>query len=590
MDDGIPPHAHDVRGAVDPCAAGRGCVHSGMLGSPPRSEPLHALYGPPVPSSTSADPAAPPSAWWLVLALVGTAVLVAPTLGYGLGYDHGMVYYQARTILRGHWPYADSFDTAFPGGPLLTAISIAIAGNNVLAFRIEDVLIQIATGGLLYAAGRRLAGPLAGVYAACGYAALYVTGGFYHTGQRDGFMVPLILVALVALWAYWANPARRGLVWLSGLSLGLACTIRPTYALLGVAGAVALLLERGPSPTTAREDRTRAIRAAAGFAGMAALPLLVVILVYVVTGHARAFGELLTFLLTVYPSLERMTRATVLLRFVTFARKTIWIGVVLSAFSPAWRTRRVEMRSLAGLLACLVLVRLWESKGWQYQYWPPFACLALLAGVGWVWLGERAAGLLRVTGRRAVVVTAAIVAVALVLEVGRTGASRYRGLAAAVRVTASDTSFVALVGSDPKQAALARYLKDHTQPTDSIQLWGAETMVLVAADRWSATRFTDPGALFCQSGPGQRLSTTCGGNWPRPAQVAMRNEIVTSLTTHPPRYIVAHYANGTLAFEEGADAAPDLPQLRTLLDRSYQPEATFGNWTAYVRRDPSTPQ
>ncbi len=563
---------------------------SGMLGSLPRAEPLHARYDLPVPSCTTGDHTERPSTWWLVLALVGTAVLVAPTLGYGLGYDHGIVYYMARTILRGHWPYADTFDTAFPGGPLLTAISIAIAGNNVLAFRIEDVLIQVATGGLLYAAGRRLAGPLAGVYAACGYAALYVRGGFYHTGQRDGFMVPLILLALVALWAYWANPARRGLVWLSGLSLGLACTIRPTYAVLGVAGAVALLLERGPSPTTPRKERTRAVRAAAVFAGMAALPLLLVVLVYTVSGHARVFGEMLTFLATVYPSLERMSRTTVLLRFVTLARKAIWVGVIASAFSPAWRTRRVEMRSLAGLLACLILVRLWESKGWPYQYWPPFACLALLGGVGWVWLGERAAALLRVTGRRAVLVTAAVVAVALVLEIGRTGVAPYRGLAAAVRVTANDTSFVALVGNDPQQAALARYLKDHTQPTDSIQLWGAETMILVAADRWSATRFTDPVGLFCQSGPDQRLSTTCGGNWPRPAQVAIRNEIVTLLTTHPPRYIVAHYANGTLAFEAGPDAAPDLPELRALLDRSYQPEATFGNWTAYARRSPPSPR
>ncbi len=583
MDDGSPPRAHAVRGAVGPCAAGSGCVHSGMLGSPPRSEPLHAPYGPPAPSSPVGDPVARPSTWWLVLALVGTAVLLAPTLGYGLGYDHGLVHYLARTILRGRWLYVDSFDTIFPGAPLLHAVSIAV-GHSVLAFRIEDCLIQLATGALLYSAGRRLAGPVAGVYAACAYAALYVAGGFYHTGQRDGFMVPLILLALVGLWEYWANPARHALVWVSGLSLGLACTIRPTYALLAVAGAVALLFNRETSTSMPRAERARAFRVPVLFAMAAALPLLLMVAVYVVTGRAHALGELLSFLATVYPALEQIPRKTVLVNFVTFGRKTIWAGALLSAFSAAWRTRRIEMRFLLGLLACMVLVRLWESKGWRYQYWPPFACLVLFAGVGWVWLGNQVTMALKLTGRRAALLTTAVIAAVLIAQIGRSGIAQFSGLAPAVRATASDTSFRSLIGDDPQQAMLARYLKDHTDPADSIQLWGAETMILVAADRWSATRFTDPAPLFCQSGPMQHMATHCDGDWPRPAQVRIRNEIVTSLTTHPPRYIVAHYANGTLAFEAGADESPDLPELRALLDRAYVPEATFGNWTAYRRR------
>lgn len=568
---------------------GRESSANDMLGSPPPADPLHTPYGPPVPAPAFPDPTARASAWWLVLALVGTAVLVAPTLGYGLGYDHGLVHYMARTILHGRWPYVDSFDTIFPGAPLLHALSMAV-GHSVLVFRIEDCLIQIATGALLYSAGRRLAGPVAGVYAACAYAALYVAGGFYHTAQRDGFMVPLILLTLVGLWEYWANPARRALVWASGLSLGLACTIRPTYALLAVAGAVALLLTRETSPSMPRTESARAFRMAVSFAVAAALPLLLMVAVYVVTGRARALGELLNFLTTVYPALEQIPRKTVLVHFITFGRKTIWAGALLSAFSVAWRTRRIEMRSLLGLLVCMLLVRLWESKGWRYQYWPPFACLVLFAGVGWVWLGNRITMALKLTGRRAVLLTTAVIAAVLIAQIGRNGIAQFSGLAPAVRATASDTSFRSLIGDDPQQAMLARYLKDHTGPADSIQLWGAETMILVAADRWSATRFTDPNPLFCQSGPTQPMATHCDGDWPRPAQVRIRNEIVTSLTTHPPRYIVAHYANGTLAFEAGADESPDLPELRALLDRAYVPEATFGNWTAYARRDPSRRQ
>src|SRR5215469_8764194 len=151
-----------------------------MFGSLPKAAPVYAPYGPPDSSPAGEGVSARSSRWLLAFALVAAVVLLAPTLGYGLGYDQGMLFYAARIITRGRWLYVDSFDTALPGGPLLQAISVAIAGNSVLAFRIEDLLIQIASAVLLYCAGRRLAGPLAGLYAACAYAALYMTAGFYH--------------------------------------------------------------------------------------------------------------------------------------------------------------------------------------------------------------------------------------------------------------------------------------------------------------------------------------------------------------------------------------------------------------------------
>jgi hypothetical protein len=513
-------------------------------------------------------------------------MLLAPTLGYPLGYDHGLLRYAGRVILAGRWPYADAFVASFPGGLLLHALSIALPGHSVLAFRIEDFGLQLVTGGLLYVAGRRLAGPPAGVYAACAYAALYAAGGFYFTAQVDGFAVPFLLGALLALWGYWANPTRRRLLRAGGACLGVACLIDPAYALVLAAAILALALRRASPAATAGDQRWRDARAAAAFGALAALPMLAFAALYLASGHGRALADLLAFTTTVAPSLERRPASAVLLGCLTMARKTVWVGALLSAFSRAWRVRRAEIRSLVGLVLCLVLGLLWQSKGYESQYWPFLACLALFAGAGWVWLGERIAVRVRLIGRRAVLVSAAIVAVMLAGQVGRTGLGRYRALAGRVRAIASDTAMRALLGDDQQQALLARYLKVHTVPADSIQLWGAETMILTAADRWSATRFTDPSPLFCQTAAGSPLATDCGGDWPRPVQVRMRAEIVTQLTSDPPRYVVAHFAPGTLAFAAGADAAPDLPELRALLDRSYVPEATFGNWTAYRRRKP----
>jgi hypothetical protein len=108
-------------------------------------------------------------------------------------------------------------------------------------------------------------------------------------------------------------------------------------------------------------------------------------------------------------------------------------------------------------------------------------------------------------------------------------------------------------------------------------------MILVAADRWSATRFTDPFLLFCQTRAMQQPTTTCDRSWPRPIQVQFTDEIIHQLTTHPPRYIVAHDSAGTLEFNDQAESAPDLPALRAIIDSRYVPEAAFGRFTAYRR-------
>jgi hypothetical protein len=57
--------------------------------------------------------------------------------------------------------------------------------------------------------------------------------------------------------------------------------------------------------------------------------------------------------------------------------------------------------------------------------------------------------------------------------------------------------------------------------------------------------------------------------------------MVDTLTAHPPAYIAAHYANGSLAIDTTFCLAQDLPALRELIDRKYQRAATFGPWSVF---------
>jgi hypothetical protein len=489
-----------------------------------------------------------------VVALAATVFLL-PTLTYGLGFDHGFMQYIGRGMLHGLWPYVDTFDTSFPAVYVLHMAIIAIGGESVLALRIADLLIQVVTALLLYVMAHRIWGARAGFFAAALYTIAYTAGTYYHTAQRDGYLTPCLLASLFFLWRYLDDPTRRRpLVW-SAVVAGVGCLFRPTYALLVIIGALALALRR---------RRTRDIADAAMFAGVAALPILLFFTVYAVTGHGQAISDLLIFASKVYVSLERQTRTVVLLGFWDYVPLMIWIGVVLAVLQGFPGHRREAVTLAIVFLGC-VLIRLWESKAWRYQYWPPLAILALTAGIGWSWLTRK-----RVT-------FAVVTVLVLGLELGRGGLARY-----------THWHQMPMVADSPDQEAMAAYLRTHTRADDRIQMWGPETIVLFASGRRSATRFIDTNMFFCPDPKNFHhllLFTDCP-NWNKPIQVAFLRELVDSLTTHPPTYIAAHYENGSMTIDTTYCLAPDLPALRDLIDRRYQRAATFGPWSVFKLASP----
>ena len=62
------------------------------------------------------------------------------------------------------------------------------------------------------------------------------------------------------------------------------------------------------------------------------------------------------------------------------------------------------------------------------------------------------------------------------------------------------------------------------------------------------------------------------------------SEILTQLQSRPSAYSAVRYEGGTLAVADSACLAPDWPELRSLINRDYVREATFGIWSAFRRR------
>lgn len=506
------------------------------------------------------------------------ACLLLPTLGYGFGYDHGMMQYLGAAALRGHWPYAEAWDTAFPGGILVHMLAAAFGERSVLALRGLDLAIETGTLLLLYALGRRLAGAWSGCFAAASYGFVYVGAGYYHTAQRDAFIVPCLLLAVLALWDFLERPERRGALMSAGVWLAAASYFRPTYLLVGVLLVlwVALVPAGDRSPA-------RRVTDAGAVCLTAAVLALAFPLTYLLARRIGSLVELLKAQATIYPALERFPAHDVLRNALVFPPALLWLGAAV-AMAPTARGRRREGVVIVAL-AGTVLVRLWESKGWFYQYWPLIALLAVLAGAGWA----RAAGAIarRLTLRLREPAIALALALLAVACGGGAGAvlRRYRAIGTGVRASLQEpAAYGQLVADSPTQAALARWLDAHAPTDGRIQLWGPETNVLVATGRLSATRFTDPFLLFC-SEHGLRLFSTCDRLRQAPLQWALRAEIARTLERSPPSYIVAHYSSGSLAAHEGASTAPDLPELRALLDARYVADTTIGIWTAFRRRD-----
>jgi hypothetical protein len=539
--------------------------------------------------NVSGERTGPPDWQWFAFTLVASLFILLPMLALPFGFDQGIQHYLAWAMLRGEWLYVQAWDTSFPGGPLVHAMAIVTGGNSVLAVRVVDLILELAIAAALFVAGRRMAGPRAGMFAALTYMIAYRAGGYYSTAQRDGFLVLPLVLGLLAFWRFLERGRRSSLV-LAAVAIGLAALIRPTYALVAVAGAVYLLVREIRTGHSAR----RGLLDAALFGLVSAAPILLFFLIYAISGRFGAVRQLLLADATIYPLLERETPRRIVIEMVRFVP---WL--LLAGAGIAFLTRRAAGRARTAtnllVVTCILCfaIRLWESKAYRYQFWPLIACLALLAGAGWVTAIERlfakasATTSARAPARwRFAAGTLFLLALlgaqyfrALGIPMG------YRSLGARLHREPSDVAtFGSFLSQHQTQSEVAKYLHDHAAPGAAVQLWGPMTGVLVAAGLPSATRFTDPFLMFCAARGSLQIFELCPPAAGTPLQRAFRDEIVTHLKTEPPLFIVAHYANGSLAIHEGPCLAPDLPELRAILDSGYVREETFGNWSVFRRR------
>jgi hypothetical protein len=530
---------------------------------------------------------APAEYWPLLLAGGVVLALGVPMLLWPFGPDQGIFAYIAHTILHGGFPYVDAWDQKPPAIYLVYAVALNFPGALMRNVRLFDVVVLGLTLGALFLLARQLWGRWAGGWAALLYGAAYTTEyGYWHTAQPDGYVgLPLAL----ALWLYYRSLARPR-VWpylAAGALTGFAFQLRFFTALIGVG---LLLIEWNAAEGGVRRSwRAAATRIGWFSAGFAVVQVAFV--AYLLAGHALgAFLYTEFHFATQYAHLGGAyspngfrwdlyldaARGNTLLFLQTHL--FITIAVVAALILGFKRSGDAHIREMALVLVLSYLGVLIQAKFFWYHWLAVLPFFALLGGVG-------LSALIKIVtaGRPPFTASLAVSGLLLVLVLVTpvltdSTLAQWQGF---VRYFADPASRHAYnnqfggYGTSPysylADDEVGRYLREQTQPGETIYIFGYESLVYLLSGRDSASRFFYTFPV---------ISTWSPQSW--------QSEFLHDLDSKRPRYIVIESDEGapwiTGLHEDTAQYAAHFAPLQQLLSDRYVRDRQIEDFTLYRLR------
>jgi 4-amino-4-deoxy-L-arabinose transferase-like glycosyltransferase len=494
-------------------------------------------------------------------------VLLLPTLSYRMSVDHGTFAHIGSEILKGRWPYIDTWESDWPGMMFLQAAEILAFGRSIAMFRVFDLLVQLVSVYLIYRLAVRVGSRAGGLLAVGVYCLVYQGYGPWNTAQREGFAVPFIL------WGFWLfftaerRPAARTALGI-GLGLGLATTFKPT--LLALAAFYLPLF-----PGLNRSNWKIAGWAVAGVL----VPAAVFTVFYAWLGGLRQLFEATVSYQAVYTARLRGDRPLVehwLGSLLKLGRQASGLAVgYLPFLLPVGQRRDKTMLYLGFLGSVLGVIVQGTFAG--YHYLPGLAVGSILIGSAFApvfgWLQRRWP---RLRTERHDLGFAAVIVVAALPFYLHAGTLRDLVSLRFLEPPVPGEFRNGTVFDFTESYDVAGYLREHTTPADPILVWGYDPLVYYLADRRAASRFGISHPLVMRV-PGQAMT---------PMQLRWRSEFVRDVDERKPRYVaVIQHDNWWWAPEErtSEELLDDFPEWKALLRRRYQLEQTIGRFLVYRR-------
>jgi dolichyl-phosphate-mannose-protein mannosyltransferase len=458
------------------------------------------------------------------IVLLRASTLVIPIFNS----DEAYIAMQAQVLGDGGQLYRDIADRKPPLVQYIYAVTFMLCGSDdLIAVHVVAILWMFATALVLRWDATRRFGEHAGWWAA----ALFVVSSTCYLPaetQAANFEIFMLLPACLGM----ALAHRRTLPTAcgAGLAIGLATLCKQTAGVTLIAAALSIWggTRRGPG-----------------------LLALLATFSSVLLGAAAALGPRELYFWTVggnasYLSADGVLAYT-LVRFFLVTLSFLAANAVLTWLT--FRTFRTRGRDTRDLWGWLILSAIGVAAGLRFfghyylQLLPP-ACL--LASVAAANLGERA--------RRRVIVALGICAIIF-------------GLLA---------FFSRRIHGMPDYLPLARYVQDHTRPTDRIAIWGHFPEVYWASDRRPAMRFVHTG--FLTGASSGRPAGNYTERWTTPGAWDLLFE---DFAVHPPQLLIDTSPAGLRDYQHYPIAR--YPRLLAFVSKGYRQIAIVDGMIVYER-------
>jgi hypothetical protein len=527
-----------------------------------------------------------------------------------LGRDQGIFQYVAWALTQGEHDYRDIKDVNGLLTPLVHRVFLALGGADEHRFRLLDLVV---TGATFTLAGLCLPGLRArrapelldrvawGIAAWVTLSGQYLLYGYWDLAQRetfcDWFLLASVALQLVAQAPWIAGPSpgrperQTRLLALVGLLSMATWFGKPTYALFTVAQLATIALD--PELVV---PRRRALRAfTVGALGSVAVQLALL----VAYGDVGAYGRI------------QLVDVPAMYRF-------IWPRAAADIFSTPWNATQAIF-AIVGAVVLLALVLLREApvrivavalmplcalasvvaqtKAFPYHFQPVTLGVHLQWLVFAAWLGERTRTAQRRLALRRLLPVAFGVVVALRVATSMEDSPHIRAVwllwGASTPVARETREYFARFPEPDyfpyELRQTAAYLREHTSPTDRVQVYGMDPYLLFLARRLSATPYIYAYDLNVDA-------ALAGGTGAQPDEAqsqrirdmrdAHEADLVARLDARPPAAFVFLDTSPLLSdadawddFEEHCATAADWVRAR------YRETQRFGHDHVWLRKD-----
>lgn len=454
-------------------------------------------------------------AWW-----------IAYQLARPMEVDQGVFVWAGDVIRHGGLMYRDAWDVKGPLVYYLAAAAEFVFGHHFWAFRVLDVLWQLAAAPLIFATARRIgAGSFGAAVAVALYFIWFTANESGNAAQPDAWAGILLCgVALLLL----ASPRKPATLAYCGFLIGICCLIKPTYGMFLLLPAIYFVAE----PTWSSRFRALAITTAAFV-----VPLLLSIAFFAAHGALKDYYDTyIGFNLSVYVVKDALSwpqRAWIAFHIMALSFRFFFpvLIAVLGIVDLARRAPRDATMLTVWLVLTVFNVMIQGKMIWLYHYVPVYLPLAVAAGIGVSRLLAAARGALARSSNPRMLLLA--IGAACVIPIGTVCGGAALKMITWTRHTLTgsmsdgfdEREFREWGGQPGAIADASNYVREHSGPNDFVFFtndWAGGNFL---SHRASPTRLANPRAFM--DSPTSRYGAAYG------------NEFMTDLRTKRPIYVVA---------------------------------------------------